>query len=460
MVRDLVLNISECDLSFTDKSDMLDPIFDTVWGDIFDEDTDTDALICNIIVPEAYWQQMTYNDNELICMFHSEYMPDARNFYLRLVAFSNGQYSLFPDIHTSSLGGMAYSFMSNRNFATTILASSLPLIDIDGYFLARFVKSKGAIVLHKAYVYSAKSTDIEIDFSDNQASQLLSVCMPGKSYRYPTLGVGIIRYLNCVVEHSDLQARLQEQFDNDNKSIIAAEFDNSTGKLDVVFTPENAQQDNDLELPENLNMGFFQSFDDNSIRNSLSLNSVIEEEFLELLDSADSFVNLVIFIDDTTSTYRQIDNIQSGKFDADGFIVSDDEYYVVTAHVAAGTMIMFDNVGFDAIDNSPVFIVNGSNETRLYTSLVAQQYWFTEDCHKCCVISYESDIKYMITKDAYKAGKGLYTVPSSSENIKNMAGVVQDSVTGELSAVVSDNTNISDVVLEEITQGIYVSRES
>ena len=64
----------------------------------------------------------------------------------------------------------------------------------------------------------------------------------------------------------------------------------------------------------------------------------------------------------------------------------------------------------------------------------------------------------MIRQDQFRAGKGLYMVPQTSANIKNMLGLVQDINTGRLLGIVSNSTNISDMTLDEITQYIYATQ--
>lgn len=53
MVRDLTLDIKERDLLFQDKSNPNMPVFDAIWGNLFDEDKAIEVLICNIIIPQG-----------------------------------------------------------------------------------------------------------------------------------------------------------------------------------------------------------------------------------------------------------------------------------------------------------------------------------------------------------------------------------------------------------------------
>lgn len=460
MVRDLILDMTERDLSFVDKSDSSAPIFDSVWGDIFDEDKENDLLLCNIIVPESYWGMIKYQDDSLILRFKSKYIPDTRHFRIRPVAMlRGGGYSLFSDIR-GDMGLQACSFAMSRNIASQISASALPFIDVDGNYIVKLVRAKTTVSLDKAYIYSAKSTDLAIDFSDDQAAQLLSLCSPGKSYRYPTSGVGIIKYLNSVVDHSDLADVLETQFDADSKPLIGAEFDNQSGKLDVLYNPEQEVSDIGLENIDDLNSLFFSMFDDEFVRRNIVLNEVSDVNFTELLDQYSRILGLFLFTDEDTSATRIANHVQPGCFDAEGNIIEDDTHYIVTATLDGGSIIMFDDKKLDAVAASPIFIINDVDETRLYTSLVEQPYWVSETCHKCFILKKRSTVRYMIHKERFRQGKGLYVVPANSHNFKNMLALAQDDVTGRLLGIVSNNTNINDIILEEVTQYIYASQLS
>lgn len=454
MVRDLILDIKERDLLFEDKSNSNMPVFDSVWGSLFDEDENVEVLICNILIPEGYWQSIKYQNNEFLCQFTSQYIPDTRNFRIRLVAIIDGKYSLFSSIR-GDFGILVNSYAISKNIAAPISACMLPYIDIDGQFLIKLVQNPNSEILDKAYIYSSKITDLNINYSDDQASQLLSLCAPGKSYRYPTTGVGITKYLNAVIDHTDLQDVLEAQFSGDNKPIISADFDNKSCSLDVLCNPEKAVEDKDIEQIENLNFGFFSVFDDDYIRRNIVLNELTDTDFVSVLNKYDNVLNLILFINSDTTVSRIANQVAEGKFDCEGNIIEDNTHYIVTATLEAGTIIMFDDETEDLLNDSPVFIVNDYDETRLYTSLIEQPYWITEECHKCFILNKRATVKYMIKQTQFQAGKGLFVVEQISNNIKNMLALVQDTTTGRLIGVVSNNTNISDVILDELTQHIY-----
>lgn len=456
MVRDLILDMSERDLSLIDKSSPSEPVFDSVWGNLFDIDEANDVLLCNIIIPEPYWNLIKFTEGVFSCKFTSQYIPDIRNFHIRLVALKEGDYFLFDSIK-GDFGIQVNSYVLSKNIAAPIAASILPYIDLQGCYLVRIVQSQVNELLDKAYIYSGKTTDIEVNFSDDQASQLLSLCGPGKNYRYPTTGVDITRYLNSVIEHSDLPSVLVEQFNLEGKPLQEADFDNITGKLEIVCRPENEVPDSDLESVDNLNIEFFSRFTDDFVRRNTIINEVGDNDFVSTLNNYERFLAILLFNDLSTTALRISDKIQEGRFDGEGNIISDEDYFIVSATLEANSVIMFDDELEDSITDSPIFIINDNDESRLYTSLVEQTYWLTENCHKCFILKKRATLSYVIKKSQFQKDKGLYLIPQTSDNIKNMLGLVQDEVTGRLLGIVSSNTNISDMTLDEVTQYIYAS---
>jgi len=458
MVKDLIIDMKERDLLFEDKSNSSMPIFDVVWGNILDVDDTADVLICNVIVPEAYWSMVKYTDRQLIIRIKSPYIPNTSTFRIRPVKLKDNQYSLFWNIR-GEFGLPVSSFALSKNISAPISASMLPFVDIDGEFVVKMVQNEQMEELDKAYIYSSKETDLSINYSDDQAAQLLSICNPGNSYRYPTTGVGITQYINSVISHTDFAEKLENQFENDGKRIVEADFDNTNCNLDVLFIHETEQQDTDLIPVDELAIDFFSMFDDDYVRRNTVLNEVDDLDFIKLLNEYTNFLEIIFFPDHTTTKTRIVDDVVEGKFDEYGNIVESDEYFIVKATLEANTIIMFDNPGDDEIKDSPVFVINDIDESRLYTSLVEQPYWITESCHKCFILLKRSVVCYMIKKDAFKDEKGLYIIPQTSSNVKNMVAMAQDIHTGRLLGIVSNSTNISDMTLEEITQYIYAIKE-
>lgn len=463
MVRDLMIDIPEHDLLFDDKSSSSEPVFDVVWGDLFDDDKQVDTLICNVIIPEAYWESVKYDDNLIfVFKFKTAYKPIVKHFSIRPVGLKDKIYSRFTNIR-GQYGIPVKSYVLSKNIAAPIYACQLPFIDIDGDFVIKMVQNEKSELLDTAYIYSSKSNDIEINYSDDQSAQLLSLCAPGKSYRYPTTGVGIYNYLNTVVGYTDMQKMLVQQFSGDNKPIVSADFDSTTGALNTVYVPEKEEEDTGLLSIDQLDKAFFDKFTDEEVRKDTVLDELKDIDFNKLLDGYSKILSLIMFVDESSELVRIVNDVREGMFDSDGNIVESNDYYIVTATLESDTIIMFDDEQEDNIKDTPVFIVNDSEDEgkRLYTALVEQPYWLTETCHKCMILQKRATIRYMIRQDRFRDNKkGLFVVAQTSANIKNMCAVVQDERTGQLLGIVSDKTNISDISMNEIVQYIYASKNN
>lgn len=226
MVKDILLDVNECDILLADTSSSNEPCFDVEWS----------GSVCKILVPSAYSSLVKYTDGEFVCKCIIPYKP--LNSVFTIVVYVGGTLS------TTISGGEAKSYLFGALTATTMKACQLPVINHDFVYRVQFVSGKSC-----AFVYSGESMDLAIGPSDNQSAQLLSLCAPGKNYRYPTLGVDITRYVNTVVGHTDIQKRLREQFLADNKNLYDAAFDSDTGEVSTTFSPESESADDDWLTP-------------------------------------------------------------------------------------------------------------------------------------------------------------------------------------------------------------------
>lgn len=467
MVRDILIDIAEKDLLLANKRDDTTPCFDVLWGHIFSSDNTTDYLICNILIPRAYWDIVKYDENlTFACHFLSPYKPESKPFRLRLVKSDNvdGEtvFECFDDdVMRGKFGLSVNSYAFNKNIAEPIHASQLPFIDIDGEYLAKFVKNKQEEGLDRAYIYSSKVTDFNIGFSDDQSGQLLGLCAPGKSYRYPTTGVGITNYLNGVIAHSDLADKLIEQFESDQKIIQDASFDAHTGILNMQFNPESETTDTGLMDVDALDHSLLTDYTDEFVKRHTVITEVDDLDYISLLSDYQDFYDIVLFQDENTQVNLLADDVEYDKcFNEYGTPINNSSYCIVSATVEANTIIMFNDEMENHMDNMPVIIVNDIDHTKLYKHLIGQPMYISEKCHKCAIIMNRSIIKYVVTKEDFSNNKGIFVVPQISDNIKNMLTIASDTVTGKLMGIVSKNTYISDVSLNEITSQIFATKSN
>lgn len=92
---------------------------------------------------------------------------------------------------------------------------------------------------HKCTIYSGFSTDFNIVPANSQNKNLLLKCIPGNNYRYPMVGVGLVRYTNGNIEISTLADVLQQQFRQDGTPVIDASYDYETKHLLLILDTSN-----------------------------------------------------------------------------------------------------------------------------------------------------------------------------------------------------------------------------
>lgn len=116
-----------------------------------------------------------------------------------------------------------------------IYASQLLMISYEGYL----IQVKDGI----AYLWSHSNFDVKSINANFQNRNLLLKCVPSNCYRYPTSGVGLVRYLHSNLNRSGLADRLQSEFEADKVTVNNAAFNSYTGdlELDLDFTKADAE---------------------------------------------------------------------------------------------------------------------------------------------------------------------------------------------------------------------------
>ena len=285
-VRDILVNVGSGDLLLATGERDEHSFFDVVWGRILDND-DTNTLYANIVIPTRKLGQLKPDDDgRNLINAKSPYYPYNKPFVIRLVELvGNEQYT---EIEQSSCDFPVVSLAYNSG-GRRINACELPFINIDGYFLVNIsFGEEGADNI--AEIYTADKTDFAIGGSDTQASRLLAICDAGKYYRYPTTGIGITDYVNSVVAHSDLGDKISKQHQDNGIPVQEAEFDATTGELQVIFSNEKTADDEGLVPVSELDLSELDITDD-------MLRELAET--IDILDYEDAydreFVNLEIY---------------------------------------------------------------------------------------------------------------------------------------------------------------------
>lgn len=119
---------------------------------------------------------------------------------------------------------------------TQLCASQLIVISQDTY-IVQLDNTNGV-----AYIWSANNTDAVNVAANIQNRNLLLQCIPSNSYRYPTSGVGLVRFLHANLSQTTLANILQDEFKADKVTVKGAAFDSYTGdiELDLDFSEADA----------------------------------------------------------------------------------------------------------------------------------------------------------------------------------------------------------------------------
>lgn len=122
--------------------------------------------------------------------------------------------------------------------ARDICASELITISEDKYYLAF---NEGEVNLYSGY-----NSDLRIIKANQQNRNLLLRCVPGNNYRYPLIGVGLVRWSNGNLNVSNLAEILKEQFIEDGTPVKNAQYDFNTHQLYIDIDTSNVDENGDV----------------------------------------------------------------------------------------------------------------------------------------------------------------------------------------------------------------------
>jgi len=240
-VKDILIDVDSGDIALSSKKSKTLSYNEIIWGPLFNDDGST--LYANIYIPSYNISGLKADGlGRYTILFHTDYVPDATPFQIRLVTKVDDEWAKIPQ-NNCRFPVTSLAYLPGGNLLR-INASELPYINLEGYFVAELVFGTGT---NSAYVYSAGNMDLDVGVSDEQSAQLISLCAPGKYYRYPLSGVDITKYVNTVVGHTDLSRKISDEFGKDGIDAQGINFDSSTGKIDVNFKHEEGRSEN-IEL--------------------------------------------------------------------------------------------------------------------------------------------------------------------------------------------------------------------
>lgn len=433
MVKDILLNIKERDILIGDKSNQNEPCFDVEW----------ENAKCIVKIPYAYSETVEYDDNDTFtCRVKIPYKPLASTFTFEIYV-DKGEGYLLSEI----TGGTACTKPFYSLKPVEIVASQLIMLDLNGDFKVIFTKNSD-----KVMISSYKESDILNGASDNQSAQLIALCAPGKNYRYPTTGIDIVNYINSVVDYTDLQDKIVEQYEADGKAIFSADFDSITGNLETVFKGEDAiEEDAQLTDISDLKTDWLGLFSDANVRTFIDVDKRSFFGFQTIFNFKGNYLGLVLFPSDELLWERKADSILVANINDDGTTYTEDDYYMIEAELTAGSIIAFNMDNVSVYDNS-MFFIDNLNVTDEYLSIAKRTNYSGHDYYNCAIINKDCTLRYSIKRTAYDKGDGIYLIEERNANIIRMMLIAIDDISGRNLGIVANNCVIEDLTLDEVVE--------
>lgn len=481
MAKDILVNTNSGDLIIA-KTNSQATLYDVVWGKLFDSDAED---YMNIVVPSRYVNQTKWSNNEYVCNVKATYYPSTKYFSARLVVkdIASDSYKLlttYVQNSPSATSCVYYPTFDSR--PQQITPCQLPIINAEGQYKVVFKRYNNSNI-SRAIIYSIVDLDFSIGKSDNQSAQLLVRCAPGKSYRYPTTGLGLTGYINSVVENTQLAELLQEEFKGDNKTVTSAEFDSFTGDLDVKFVGTKEADDSDLTDPTKLSLELFKLADDDYLRQLLKSSQEIvadNEGYIEELSALAKFFGLYDIDNET-----QLDTINATSFgsehvslnDKGGIVSHNSGYYTaMTMTLEAGKIyaICYPKHFYSAQSTadasgdktiyylkSPRFAVFDGDDAVFIDhteTLSVERLYQLQNFRECFIPLKTLTINFLShgEKSWSKDAMGIFPVTDTKGNYKSILGISEDDTTGKLTAYISEDSEIQDIQIDTVTNQILV----
>lgn len=162
------------------------------------------------------------------------YTPKYKEFYIRIKRiFGNGIESFIQNPVDGSEWFLVRSGLYGGAMKNAY-ASQLLMISEDRFYLK----------LNRNYadLYSGNESDVNIVSANRQNTNLLLKCLPTNNYRYPLTGVGLIRWTNSNINHTQLSYVLQREFEADGVYVKNASFDLESNDLHLDLDTTNVDE--------------------------------------------------------------------------------------------------------------------------------------------------------------------------------------------------------------------------
>ncbi len=217
MRRDIQINTSICDMVLKDQNRLSTYAFEWV--------SETDLyLLGQVTIPSAFDVRRLQTEGVKV---EIPYTPIYKPFKVRIVRYfdENTSMSVMNPVDGSEWFEVHTSLW--RQEKLLLRASQLIMVNQDNYI----VQLDGANGI--GYIWSANDSDAVNIAANIQNRNLLLKCIPSNNYRYPTSGVGLVRFLHANLSQTNLATILQNEFKADKVTVKSAAFNSFTGDIDL-----------------------------------------------------------------------------------------------------------------------------------------------------------------------------------------------------------------------------------
>lgn len=226
MRRDIQINTSIHDIVLKDQNKFSTYSFKWVSeGDIY--------LLGEITIPHTFDVKKLQTEGVRI---EIPYTPIYKPFKVRVIRTfdANTSMAVMNPVNGSEWFVVRTKLWNQQN--EQLCASQLVMVNQDAY-IVQLDNTDGI-----GYIWSAKSVDAVNISANIQNRNLLLQCIPSNCYRFPTSGVGLVRFLHSNLSQTTLAKTLQDEFKADKVTVKGAAFNSFTGdiELDLDFSEADA----------------------------------------------------------------------------------------------------------------------------------------------------------------------------------------------------------------------------
>lgn len=163
------------------------------------------------------------------------YTPIYQEFYVRIKReYADGSYTFLHNPVDGSEWFLVQAAKYGGKFMN-VYASELITISESSFHIRL---NKGV-----AEIYSSAESDLNIIKANRQNANMMLKCIPTNCYRYPLTGVGLIRWSQSNIDHTELADVLKREFEEDGVKVNNASYDFDTSDLYLDLDTSNVDSD-------------------------------------------------------------------------------------------------------------------------------------------------------------------------------------------------------------------------